>query len=99
MIKVEHKSDNNVNWSYSTDKTYPLSTVSHSYHQDWQIMEGIKCINYRVITCPHCNRAQKIDEKKVLTNIQNVRCPWCNETFVWDFSMRIGAQYDVEIVD
>lgn len=62
-------------------------------------IEGEKVINYRIVTCLSCQHAQKIDEKKLFSDVLHIRCPWCNQIFVWDFSLQTGAQYCVENVE
>ena len=46
-----------------------------------------------------CQHAQKIDEKKLFRDVLQIRCPWCNQIFSWDFSIHVGAQYHVENIE
>ena len=46
-----------------------------------------------------CQHAQKIDEKKLFRDVLQIRCPWCNQTFSWDSSIHVGAQYHVENIE
>ena len=91
--------DKNVDWTSTPNEPFPLSTASHSFHQEWNTIEGEKVVNYRIVTCPLCQHAQKIDEKKIFRDVLQIRCPWCNQTFSWDFSIQIGAQYYVENIE
>ena len=34
--KIKLKEDNNTDWTNKKDEPFPLSTASHSFHQDWQ---------------------------------------------------------------
>ena len=94
--KIKLKEDNNTDWTNTTKEPFAFTTASHSFHQDWNIIEGEKVVNYKIVTCPVCQHAQKIDEKKLFRDVLQIRCPWCNQTFSWDFSIQIGAQYYVE---
>lgn len=94
-IKIKLKQDNNTDWTSTKNEPFPLSTAPHS----WNIIEGEKVVNYRIVTCPMCQRAQKIDEKKLFRDVLQLRCPWCNQTFSWDFSIQSSAQYYVENIE
>ena len=97
--KIKLKKDNNTDWTNTKNEPFPLSTASHSFHQHWNIIEGEKVVNYRIVTCPMCQHAQKIDEKKLFRDVLQLRCPWCNQIFSWDFSIQTGAQYYVETIE
>ena len=36
-------------------------------------IEGEKVINYRIVTCPICQHAQKIEEKKIEVNASTAK--------------------------
>ena len=99
MEKFMFNKDKDVDWTNTQNEPFPLSTAPHSFHSDWNIIEGEKVINYRIVTCPICQRAQKIDEKKIFRDVLEIRCPWCNQIFSWDFSIQTGAQYYVENIE
>ena len=65
----------------------------------YDTIEGEKVVNYRIVTCPMCQHAQKIDEKKLFRDVLQIRCPWCNQTFSWDSSIHVEAQYHVENIE
>ena len=97
--KIKLEKDNNPDWANTEREQFPFTTAPHSFHQDWNIIEGEKVINYRIVTCPVCQNAQKINEKKLFRDVLHIRCPWCNQTFSWDFSIQTGAQYYVETIE
>ena len=97
--KIKLKKDNNTDWANTTKESFAFTTASHNFHQDWNIIEGEKVVNYRIVTCPMCQHAQKIDEKKLFRDVLQIRCPWCNQTFSWDSSIHVGAQYHVENIE
>ena len=66
----------------------------------WNIIEGEKVVNYRIVDCPVCKKAQKINNKLLLGhNILEIRCPWCLETMLYDASFIVGVQYHVENIE
>ena len=97
--KIKLKEDKNTDWTDTEKESFPFTTASHSFHQEWNTIEGEKVVNYRIVTCPMCQHAQKIDEKKIFRDVLQIRCPWCNEIFVYDFSMKLGAQFHVENIE
>ena len=97
--KIKHRNDDNIDWSSTKNEPFPFTTAPHSFHQEWNTIEGEKVVNYRIVTCPVCQHAQKIDEKKLFRDVLQIRCPWCNQTFSWDFSIHVGAQYYVENIE
>lgn len=97
--KIKHRDDINADWTRTKNEPFPFTTASHNFHSEWNIIEGEKVVNYRVVTCPVCQHAQKIDEKKLFRDVLQIRCPWCNQTFSWDFSIRTDAQYHVENIE
>jgi predicted Zn finger-like uncharacterized protein len=64
------------------------------------LIEGKQAVNYRVIDCPHCNRAQMINNRLIVDQtVQTVRCPWCNEVFTYDFSPLVGITMNYYVVE
>ena len=99
MQKFIFNKDKNVDWTNTQNEPFPLSTASDSFHQEYKI-EGTKVVNYRIVDCPVCKKAQKIDNKLLLGhNILEIRCPWCLETMLYDASFIVGAQYHVENIE
>lgn len=103
MEKFMFRKDNNVDWTSIQNEPFPFSTASHSFHSEWDIIEGEKVINYRIIDCPFCKRAQKINNKLMLgEDVVQLCCPQCNETITYSTLPvpGINIQYHVEeIVD
>lgn len=100
MGKFMFNKDKTVDWTSTQNEPFPLSTASHSFHNDWNIIEGEKVVNYRIVDCPVCKRAQKINNKLLLGhNILEIRCPWCLETLLYDASVIVGSHYHVENIE
>ena len=103
MEKFMFNKDKNADWTSTHDEPFPLSTASHSFHQNWNIIEGEKVINYRIIDCPFCKKSQKVNNKLMLGNdVVQIRCPWCNEIITYSTLPVPGLNiqyYIEEIVD
>lgn len=100
MEKFMLRRDKNVDWTSTPNEPFPFTTASHSFHQEWNTIEGEKVVNYRIVNCSVCKRAQKINNKLLLDhNILEIRCPWCLETMLHDASVIVGAQFHVENIE
>ena len=99
MKKLILNKGKDVDWTSTQNEPFPLS---HSVHQDRNIIEGEKVINYRIIDCPFCKKSQKVNNKLLLGNdVVQIRCPWCNEIITYSTLPvpGIAIQYYVEEVD
>ena len=102
MQKFIFNKGKNVDWTNTQNEPFPLSTASHSFHSDWNIIEGEKVVNYRIVDCPVCKKAQKINNKIMLGHeIVQIRCPWCNNITTYSTLPVPGMniQYYVEELD